>query len=121
VLDIKSNAELATQLGGRAQERGRAYGVHVRDKCMPKLEDIGPQLDTLIVPQDLQTDIGALKQANATLRSSLSGLVAYLDNPELDYDEAAAKPLLDPITRAWYDFKKAHAAINKTIKGRLEQ
>jgi hypothetical protein len=120
VLDIKSNAELTTQLGGRAQERGRAYGVHVRDKCMPKLEDIGPQLDTLIVPQDLQADVNALKQANASLRSAFSGLVAYLDNPELEYDEGAAKPLLDPITRAWYDFKKAHAAINKIIKGKLE-
>ena len=61
-------------------------------ECMPKLEDIGPKLDTLIVPQELQADITALKQANATLRASLKGLVAYLDNPELDYDEAAAKP-----------------------------
>jgi hypothetical protein len=120
VTDIKSNAELATQLGGRAQERGRAYGVHVREKCMPKLEDIGPQLDTLIVPQDLQTDVGALKQANAALRTSFSGLIAYLDNPDLQYDETEAKHLLDPITRAWYDFKKASASINKIIKGKLE-
>ncbi len=120
VNDIKSNAELETQVGGRGQERGRAYGVHVREHCMPKLEEIGPKLDTLIVPADLQADVSGLKQANARLRSAFSAYIAYLDDPDLDYDEARAQPLVQEIGKAWYDFKKAHADVNKLIKQQLK-
>jgi hypothetical protein len=120
VQDIKSNAELAAQLGGRARERGRNYGLHLREECLPKLEDIGPQLDTLIVPQDLQLDVDALKKSNASLRTAFSDYIAYLDNPELDYDDTAARPLLDPIAHAWYDFRKSQAAINKIVKTKIE-
>lgn len=120
VNDLKSNADLVTQLGGRGQERGRKFGVHLREKCLPKLEDIGPQLDTLIVPQDLQPDVTVLEQSNAQLRSAVSAYVAYLDDPELDYDEARAQPLLQEIGKAWYDFKKAHADVNKLIKAKLK-
>jgi hypothetical protein len=120
VNDIKSNAELETQVGGRGQERGQRYGVHVREKCLPKLVDIGPKLDTLIVPTDLQPDVNGLKQANAQLRSAFSAYVAYLDDPELDYDEERGDPLVKEIGKAWYDFKKAHADVNKLIKGKLQ-
>jgi|SRR4051794_7546266 hypothetical protein len=120
VVEIKSNADLATQVGGRGQERGRKYGVHVREKCLPKLEDVGPKLDTLIAPQDLASDVAALKKANAELRSAWSGYIAYLDDPELQYDEDKAKPNIDSIAHAWFDFVTAHGAINKTIKGKIK-
>jgi hypothetical protein len=120
IADIKSNSELMAQVGGRAEERGRAYGVHVRDACLSKLEGVGPQLESLIVPQDLQADVAALKQASGELRSAWSNYVAYLDNPELDYQEREAQPYLQHIARGWYDFKRAHAAVNKTIKSRLK-
>jgi hypothetical protein len=119
VTDIRSNAELVTQVSGRGHERGRAFGVHVRDACLPKLEAIGPKLDTLIAPPDLQPDIAAMKKANADLRSAFSDYATYLDNPELDYDDAAAKPSVDAISRAWFDFVKAHGALNKTLKEKL--
>lgn len=121
VVELKSNADVATQVGGRGQERGRKYGVHVRERCLPKLEGVGPKLDTLIAPQDLQADVAALKKANAELRSAWSGYIAYLDDPELAYDEAKAKPNIDSIAHAWFDFVKAHGAINKTIKGKLKE
>jgi hypothetical protein len=119
VSDIRSNAELVTQVGGRGRERGRAYAVHVRDACLPKLETIGPKLDTLIAPADLQTDIASLKKANGDLRSAFSDYVAYLDNPELNYDDVAAKPSIDAISRAWFEFVKAHGALNKVLKEKL--
>lgn len=120
VADIRSNAELATQLDVRGRERGRAYGVHLRDACLPKLTDIGPKLDTLIVPADLQKDVDALKHANSALRSAVSGFATYLDDPDLHYDPDEAKRYIDPISRAWYDFKKAHAGLNESIKVKLK-
>jgi hypothetical protein len=118
--ELKSNAELMDQVGGRAERRGRAYGVYVREQCLRRLEAVGPQLESLIVPQDLQTDVAALKQANGELRSAWSDFIAYLDDPDLDYDEEKAQPLLQHVARGWYDFKRAHGAINKTIKSRIK-
>ena len=43
-----------------------------------------------------------------------------LDDPELEYDEEAARPHVTAIARGWYDFKKAHGAINKSIKAKLD-
>jgi len=120
VNDVKSNAELAAQVEARGSQRGRAYGVHVREQCMPKLVEVGPQLDTLIVPDDLKAEVDLLKRANAQLRSAFSAYVAYLDDPELKYDEDRAQPLLQEIAKAWYDFKKAHAEVNKLIKAKLQ-
>lgn len=120
VNDIKSNSELSTHIDVRGRERGRSYGLHVRDKCLPKLEDIGPQLDTLIAPEDLQADIKALRDANNDLRSAWSGLVSYLDDPELEYDSEASKSHIAAIAKHWYAFKKAHGQVNKTIKSKVK-
>ena len=87
---------------------------------MPKLETVSPQLETLIVPQDLQADVNALKEANSQLRGAWSGFVGYLDDPDLTYEAPKAQRHLQQIARAWYDFKKAHAAANKTIGAKLK-
>jgi len=118
--DIRSNAELSAKLDARGDERGRRYGVHLRERCLPNLEKIAPELETLIVPPDLQLDVTALLEANGRLRGSVSEYVAYLDNPELDYDPEVARPVLGRVARAWYDFKKAHGAINTKVKGKLK-
>jgi hypothetical protein len=120
VADIKSNSELMAQVGGRAERSGRAYGLHVRDDCMKKLENVGPLLEALIVPQDLKSDVGALEQANGRLRSAFSDYVTYLDDPDLEYDVEKAEPHLQQIARAWYDFVRAHGALNKAIRAKLK-
>jgi len=118
--DLRSNSDLSTHVNGRGLERGRSYGVYVRETCMPKLQDINPELATLIVPPELQTDVEALKKATADLRSAWSSFIAYLDNPELEYSEDEARPHISQIARSWYDFKKAHGAINHKIKAKLQ-
>jgi hypothetical protein len=118
--DLRSNSDLTTQVNGRGVERGRSYGRHVREACMPKLQDINPQLATLIVPADLQPEIDALEKATGDLRTAWSGYIAYLDDPELEYAEEEARPLVAQIARGWYEFKKAHGAINQKIKAKLQ-
>jgi hypothetical protein len=120
VSDLRSNSDLATHVNVRGIERGRSYGLHVRETCMPKLQEINPLLSTLIVPAELQPDVEALKKATGDLRSAWSGFIAYLDNPELEYAEEEAAPHITQIARGWYDFKKAHAAINQKIKAKLQ-
>jgi len=120
VNDLRSNGELIAKVDGRGMERGRNYGVHVREKCLPMLKGIGPELDTLIAPPDLQQNVKALKDANNALRGAWSDYVGYLDDPELVYDQEKAKPFVTAIARGWYDFRKAYGELNKTIKSKLE-
>jgi len=119
--DIKSNGDVATQVGGRASERGASYAVHVREKCLPMLEDVKPELDVLIVEDpDLAADVAGMGTATGDLRSGWSGFIAYLDDPELEYDEARAKDHIKKISRAWYDFKQAHRKANEKLKVKLD-
>jgi hypothetical protein len=117
---IKTNTDLATQIEGRARERGQGYAVYLRDKCAGKLKEIEPSLDTLIVPEDLQAPVNEMKSSTSKLRAGVGGLVSYLDSPELHYDATAADVYIQNITRGWFDFRKAHADLNKVLKARLE-
>jgi hypothetical protein len=118
--DVHNNTELIAKLDGRGRERGRAYAIHLREACLPLLEPIGPKLDTLIAPPDVSASIQALKDANSKLRSAASGFISYLDDPELDYDEATARPHLDAIARGWYDYKKASSTVNDLIREKIK-
>jgi len=118
--DIKNNTELASQLTGRARERGQAYGLHLRDKCARKLTEIEPTLDTLIMPEDMKSDVVKLKAATSKLRSGTGAFISWLDNPEFRFDDTTAREYIDQIARAWFDFRQAHADLNKTLKARLE-
>lgn len=118
--NVRSNSDLTSQINVRASEKGRAFGVYVREKCLETLVDVAPQLDTLIVPEDLKGDVASMRSAVEDLRSAWSGLISYLDNPELAYQFEEAEPRINAITRAWFEFKKAHASLNKTLKKKLE-
>jgi hypothetical protein len=118
--DVSSNTELIARLDGLGRDGGSRYAETLRKACLPQLESVSPQLDTLIVPTDLQASVRALSEANGKLRSATSGLVVYLDDPELQYDSAKAQSSLKDMARAWYDFKKAHGAINQVIKQKID-
>lgn len=118
--DVRSNADLTSQINVRASEKGRAFGVYVRQKCLDTLVDVAPQLDTLIVPEDLKGDVASMRKSVEDLRSAWSSMISYLDNPELSYQYEDAEPRINEITRAWFEFKKAHASLNKTLKTKLE-
>jgi hypothetical protein len=120
IADLGSNTELAAQIEGRGRERGRAYGVHLRDRCLAQLEPLVPQLESLIVSPELQADVSAIIESTSQLRGAISDYVAYLDDPALQYEDEAARPLVNRIARAWYDFRRGHVALNAAIKPKLK-
>lgn len=120
--EIKSNTQLSYQVMRRASELGQAYGVHLRDECLESLDEIEPELEVLIVHDaELKADVSKMSESSTELRGSLKALVAYLDNPELEFDEDIAEGHVKKITRAWYDFRKAWGDANKLIKSNLDQ
>jgi hypothetical protein len=118
--DVSNNTELLARLDSLGRDGGRKYGETLREACLPLLESVSPQLDTLIVPADLQASVRALSEANGKLRSATSGVITYLDDPELEYDSDKAAGGFKDMARAWYDFKKAHGAINHVIKQKID-
>jgi hypothetical protein len=118
--ELKSNTDLIEQLDGRAAQGGRSYARHLREACLDTLTEIEPALDNLIMPDDLKRDVDTLKAATGKMRSAASAFVSYLDVPERNYDSQAARDYVEPIARGWFEFCQAHAAINKTLKARLE-
>jgi hypothetical protein len=117
--DITTNTQLVSQIDGRAMERGRAYGLHLREQCVEKLSTIEPELEILIVPEAMRADVDALKEATSKLRGSVSAFISYLDNTELRYEQEAAAGYLEHVARAWFDWKQAHSKINKLLKEKL--
>ena len=120
VKNVRSNADLSSQIYVRAAEKGRLYANYVREECLDLLEEISPQLDTLIVSEDMTQDVATLRESVGDLRSAWSGFITYLGNPETEYDQASAKRHVDGIAKGWFDFKKAHASVNKTLKAKLQ-
>jgi hypothetical protein len=116
--ELNSNTELMSQLDGRAADGGKAYASYLRDKCMGALTEIEPSLETLFVPDDLKVDVDAMKSATGELRSSCSSFIAYVDAAQ-PYETDAAKPHLEAIAKAWFNFQKSHASLNKTLKSKL--
>ena len=118
--DVTSNTELMARIDLMGREGGRKFSENLREACKPRLEPVGPALDTLIVPQDLQAAVKGMSEAASSLRTSTSGLIIYLDNPELEYDADIARPHVQAMARAWYDFKKAHNEANHIIKQHID-
>jgi hypothetical protein len=118
--DVHNNAELTSELEASAADGGREYGDYLRENCAGMLAEITPALDQLIVPDDLKADVDTLKAATGTLERNLRAFIGCLSAAQ-PCDRAASKPSLDGIARGWFDFQTAHAAVNKTIRSRLEK
>lgn len=118
--NVRSNADLESQINVRATEKGQLYATYVREKCLELLDEVAPQLDTLIVPEDLTQDIATLRESVGKLRNAWDGFVRYLGNPDVEYAPEDAKRHVDGIARGWFEFKKAHGSVNKKLKEKLE-
>lgn len=118
--NIRGGAELRAELNLRAGRGGKAFGVYLRDQCSPKLADYEPKLEALIPPPDLSEALRALTVAIGALRGATSEYVAFLDEHET-YDVDAAKPAVDKVIKAWFDYKVAHRAVNDGVRSRTTQ
>lgn len=118
---LRSNTELLHWLGTSVETGGAEYAAHLQDDCMVTLNAITPRLDQLIAPTDLESDIAAMKAATQVLQRDFRDVISCVSRGESICPRAAMEPELQGIARGWFDFQTAHAAINRTIRGRLEK
>lgn len=118
---LRSNTDLLHWLRSSVDAGGPEYAVHLRDDCMGTLSAIGPHLGQLIAPEDLKPDISAMQAATAALQHDFRSVIACLGRGQDVCPLGAMQPQLSNIARGWFDFQTAHAAVNKTIRSRLEK
>ncbi len=119
VAGFRNDGELRTQLNLRASRGGKRYGQHLRDSCLPKLADFGPNLQALIPPDDLQAPLRDLVASVDALRGATSDYAGYLDGLEGPYDEDDATPQVTAVARGWYEYRVKYGAVNDAIRAKL--
>jgi hypothetical protein len=119
---LQSNEDVIREINRRAgsQQRPR-WTAHVRDDCMPKLEELEPKLQALIAPAEMAEHLNAVIAATAAHRTTFSGYLGYLDGLAADapYDSEDASEHTLAISRAWFDYRKAQIEINDAIREKL--
>jgi hypothetical protein len=121
VSSVRSNADLLRWLRSSVEAGGPEYAVHLRDDCMSALSGIEPRLNQLIAPSDLKDDIASMQAATTQLQRDFRSVIACVGRGQDICPVGAMQPQLQGIARGWFDFQTAHAAVNKTIRGRLEK
>lgn len=117
---IGSNLDLQNQIF-TASVAGKRYGAHLREDCLPKLDEMSVGLEGLIPPEPLQAQVGELRGALDAFRSAWSAYVAHLEGLEGGFDQDAdgAKEPVEAVVTAWRDYKVALNAINGTLREQL--
>ncbi len=118
--DIKSNADLVAQMQRRTEAAGRTFAVLVRDNCMDALNKTEADLDVLLVPGELQSYVTAMRDGASQVREGWGDLIAYLINPNLEYEQASARKYWNKIAKGWYGFRKGHSELNRSLRERLK-
>jgi hypothetical protein len=121
VSTLRSNTDLLHWLRSSVEAGGPEYAVHLRDDCMLTLGAIPARLNQLIAPSDLKDDIAAMQTATALLQRDFRAVISCVGKGRDICPLGAMQPQLQGITRGWFDFQTAHAAVNKTIRSRLEK
>lgn len=118
--ELSSNEDLQREITERASRGRERFGAMVRDRCLPKLDELEPRLEALIPPEDMHPSVSALADATRQLRGAWSDYIAFLDTQTDDYDEDAASSRVTAVARGWFEFKRAHSALNRELTGHIE-
>lgn len=118
---LRNNTELSAVLVARAVEIGPRWVGHLREACLPLLQDAEEPLRILISPAELKADIGSMVAALEVLRTESTAFVVYLESSQNGYEEDVLRNHARRISRPWYEFRAARARANQTIKFKLEK
>jgi hypothetical protein len=113
---LGNDQDLRYEINKRARPQPRVYARHIREQCLPKLAQHDAPLQVVISPpQDLREPLGQIGTALETLRDGWGEYLHHLERVET-YDEEEAQRQLTGVARGWFDYKRAHRAVNQSIQ-----
>ncbi len=117
--NVRNNEDLEAAINQRAQRGVKRFGALVRDRCMTKLNEYEPKLETLFPPEGFAEQVTGLRAAVHDLQGGWSELIGHLDTLET-YDIENPHGSVRKISKGWYDYQRNRVALNKMLKQRLE-
>lgn len=117
--EIKSDVDLRGELHARA-EAGPRYADHLTSKCKPMVSELSVRLRALIPPQEAKPSVAAMVDALAKMDSGARRFAEHVQQQEGGYVAEAAEPSQSDLVRGWYEFRKAHGALNKLVRDQLQ-
>lgn len=119
--EISTNVELTAAIAERART-ARVYSQHVRETCLPMLDEALPPMDALLAPDDMRAPLDRMRASLVALRAAYDGMARYLDQltDPFDAEDADFRTAATAIARAWHDYKVAHNELNGIVRSHLE-
>ena len=115
--ELKNDGDLRAELHTRGEALGR-YGAHLSGKCRNEARELTVRLSALLPPDDARPLVTQMVEALRKMDDGTRSYADYLQSAEAYQTEAAEKAMLG-LVRGWYEFRKAHAALNQLIRDKL--
>jgi hypothetical protein len=115
--ELKNDGDLRAELHTRGEALGR-YGAHLSGKCRNEARELTVRLSALLPPDDARPLVTQMVEALRKMDDGTRSYAEYLQSAEA-YQSEAAEPAMLGLVRGWYEFRKAHAALNQLIRDKL--
>jgi hypothetical protein len=116
--ELKNDGDLRGELHTRGEALAR-YGQHLSGKCRSEARELSVRLSALLPPDDARPLVAQMVDALHKMDDGTRAYADYLQSVEAPYQADAAEPAMVGLVRGWYDFRKAHAALNQLIRDKL--
>jgi hypothetical protein len=116
--ELKNDGDLRAELHTRGEALGR-YGQHLSGKCRNEARELSVRLSALLPPADARPLVTQMVDALRKMDEGTAAYADYLQNVDGAYQAEAAEPAMLGLVRGWYEFRKAHAALNQLIRDKL--
>lgn len=120
LVELKNDQDLRTELDARAAAKER-YGQHLANKCNPEVRELIVRLRALIPPEDARKNVQAMIDGLVKIEEGSRKFAEYLQGLEGAYAPESAAPAMSGLVRGWYEFRKAHAALNQLVRDKLQR
>jgi hypothetical protein len=116
--ELKNDGDLRAELHTRGEALAR-YGQHLSSKCRSEAQELSVRLSALLPPDDARPLVKQMVDALHKMDDGTRAYADYLQSVEPPYKAEAADPAMLGLVRGWYEFRKAHAALNQLIRDKL--
>jgi hypothetical protein len=114
---IDSRENLHTAIEHFGEQYGKSYARNLR-RCAPTLDEMAPALAALQVPENVSSELHALRTAAANLKRAWNDYRGYLEDPKRPYDYVQAVPLIEKITLGWEAYEQRESELHTALLAR---
>lgn len=118
--ELKNDQDLRAELDTRAAAKER-YGQHLSNKCRPLARELIVRLRALLPPEEARKSLQGMVDGLIKIDEGSGQFAEYLQGLEGAYAAEAGAPAMSGLVRGWYEFRKAHAALNQLVRDKLQR